>query len=237
MSIVWKRDPSAGTIPLSEVFTFAAPILASEMLVAIRFNIDKLIVGALLGIEALGIYYFAFSAGYGLSLVLTSALAAASFPHLADYRLSRQDLLARFDKALFGLAAVITGLIVLQAGAVFIYVPIVFGEKWAPITPIVAVLCLSAASKSWADLSTQLLRAAGNPGRELASAAAYTIVVLGCFAAGLTQGLFVGVCVLAATTVSMQLVMTVWARRLVARGDCEGGKPPVPGVGLAAVRA
>lgn len=237
MSITWKRDRSAGTIPMSEVFKFAGPILASEMLVAVRFNLDKMIVGAMLGMEALGIYYFAFSAGYGLSLVLTSALAAASFPHLADHRLSASELLARFDKALFGLAALITVLIVLQAAAVFVYVPLLFGEKWAPMTPIVAVLCLSAASKSWADLSTQLLRAAGHPGRELASAMLFTFVMLVSLALGLTQGLFFGVAVLASVTIAMQLGMTIWARRFVSRADQKAANPAATGVDLAAVRA
>jgi len=232
MSIVWKRDPSAGFIPISEVFAFAGPILVSEMLVAVRFNIDKLIVGAMLGMEALGIYYFAFSAGYGLSLVLTSALAAASFPHLADHRLSAKELLARFDKALFGLGALITALIVLQAAAVFVYVPILFGEKWAPMTPIVAVLCLSAASKAWADLSTQLLRAAGYPGREMALAMIFTIVVLCSLALGLTQGLFFGVAVLTGVTISMQLAMTIWARRFVMRADDSTARPPIAGIDI-----
>ena len=222
MSIVWERDPSAGGIPISEVITFSAPILASEMLVAVRFNIDKMIVGAMLGMEALGIYYFAFSAGYGLSLVLTSALAAASFPHLADHRLNGRELLARFDKALFGLGLLVAGLIVLQSAAVFAYVPLLFGEKWAPMTPVVAVLCLSAASKPWADLSTQLLRAAGNSGRELASGAVFTLVLLGSFSLALTQGLFFGVAVFAGVTISMQVAMTVWARWYVAAAEGAG---------------
>ena len=152
-------DPRCG-----ESARYAAPILASEILVAVRFNVDKMLVGAMLGIEALGIYYFAFSAGYGLSLVLTSALAAASFPHLADHRLERDELLARFDKALVGLALPICGLIVLQSLAVFVYVPLLFGEKWAPMTIVVAVLCLSAATKAWHDLSGAAF-AGGGPAR------------------------------------------------------------------------
>lgn len=236
MSIVWKRDPSAGAIPMSEVLGFAGPILASELLVAVRLNVDKMIVGAMLGIEALGIYYFAFSAGYGLSLVLTSALAAASFPHLADHRLAGRELLARFDKAMLGLAAPIAGVIVLQAAAVFVYVPLLFGEKWAPMTPVVAVLCLSAASKPWADMSTQLLRAAGYPGREFASAAVFTIIMLGSFSLGLTQGLFFGVVVLAAVTIALQSAMAVWARGLVARAESTAAGARDARIDLSAVR-
>lgn len=216
LSVSWKRKPEAGTIPLREVALFAGPVLASEVLTAVRFNVDKMIVGALLGLEALGIYYFAFSAGYGLSLVLTTALASASFPHLADERLSAAEMLERFDRALWRLALPISAIILVQAMAVYVYVPLLFGEKWASVVPVVAVLCLSATTKAFADLSTQLLRAAGLPGRELQAMALFTIVVLGSFAAGLSQGLLAGVAVLAVVSIVAQLALTSWARRQVA---------------------
>jgi teichuronic acid exporter len=216
-AIAWHRDDGAGSVPNGEILRYASPILASEILAALRFNLDKMLVGSILGLEALGIYYFAFSAGYGLSLVLTSALAAASFPHLADHRLSTTELLARFDKALLGLAVPITVLIGLQSLAVFIYVPLLFGEKWASMTTVVAVLCLSAATKSWHDLGIQLLRAAGLTGYELIGAAAFTVVLLGSLSLGLLYGLLAGVAAMSTATIGMQLAFTVWARRLVVR--------------------
>lgn len=227
-AIVWQRDERAGGVGFAAIASYAAPILASEILVAVRFNIDKMLVGAVLGIEALGIYYFAFGAGYGLSLVLTSALAAASFPHLADHRLSGAELLARFDKALVGLALPISVLIGVQSLAVFTYVPLLFGEKWAPMTIVVAVLCFSASTKPWHDLSVQLLRAAGLPGYELIAGAMFTVILLGSFGLGLTHGLLAGVTMLSIATISMQLAFTVWARGIVVRhmtGKADGGIP------------
>jgi O-antigen/teichoic acid export membrane protein len=215
-AVSWRPDPSAGYASAGEICRYAAPILLSEALVAIRFNLDKMLVGALLGIEALGVYYFAFGAGYGLSLVLTSALAAASFPHLADHRIGRQVLVERFDRALTRLAMPISLLIVVQAVAVPYYVPVLFGAKWEPMTTVVAVLCLSAATKSWHDLSTQLLRAAGKPGLELLANSVFTVVFLGFFALGLTFGLLAGVTMLTIATVTLQLLFAAWARRQIA---------------------
>lgn len=216
-AIVWRRNPAQGSVPLKEIVSYSAPILASEILGALRFNADKMIVGALLGLEALGIYYFAFSAGYGLTMVLTGALAAASFPHLAEHRIGADELLARFDRALLTLALPICALIALQSIAVFYYVPIIFGEKWAPWTHVVAVLCVSAAGKPFSDLAVQLLRAAGLTVWELASAAVVAVLALAALAIGLTMGLLAGVTALTAATVSSQLALTLWARRLVAR--------------------
>jgi PST family polysaccharide transporter len=235
--VVWRREPSAGFVPYPEIARFAGPVLASEILLAARFNLDKVIVGAILGIEALGIYYFAFGAGYGLTMVLTSALVAASFPHLAAAGIDGKELLRRFDRALIKLALPISGLIVLQAMAVFIYVPILFGEKWTAMTPLVAILCVSAATKPWYDLSTQLLRAAGMPVYELVAAGLVTICLLGALAAGLTHDLLWGVSALAATTILVQLAFTMWARAVVAERLATSADPSGPAGALSTGKA
>jgi len=225
----WRRSPGAGNVPVAEFSAYSGPILVSEILVALRFNADKMIVGAMLGMEALGIYYFAFSAGYGLSMVLTGALAAASFPHLADHRISASELLERFDRALISLALPISLLIVAQSFAVFYYVPLIFGEKWAPWTNVVAVLCLSAAAKPFSDLAVQVLRAAGQTAHELASAAALTLVALAALGIGLGYGLMAGVAALSVTSILTQFVLTIWARRFVKKKlEAQADGPALP---------
>lgn len=216
-AVSWRRDMSAGMTPIREMWLYSAPILASEILVAIRFNIDKLLVASILGLKALGIYYFAFSAGYGLSIVLTGALVAASFPHLADPTLSRRQLVARFDSALSRLVVPMCAVISLQALAIVIYVPILFGAKWEPYIPIVSVLCLSAVTKPCYDLACQLLRAADMTKRELKGSLVFTIVLLSLFATALPFGLLPGVGVIAVVTVTLQITFAVWARRRVAQ--------------------
>ena len=191
------------------------PILASEILVAVRGNADNVLVGSILGLEALGIYYFAYNAGYGLSSVLTNALQAVSFRHLADPKKSMAKLVERFDHALLWLALPISGVIVLQSLAVPIYVPLLFGEKWQPVVLIVSILCVSAATRPCFDLAAQMMRAAGQQDREFVASCAFTFVMLATFAAALPFGLLTGVVVLCIGTVIMQFVFAFWARRLV----------------------
>ncbi len=214
----WKRNPAAGLLPVKAMWAYSAPILGSEILVAVRLNADKLLVAGILGVETLGIYYFAFSAGYGLSLVLTSALVAASFPHLADPLLTRQQLLQRFDQALSRLAIPICAMITLQALAISYYVPVLFGAKWEPYIPVVAVLCLSAVTKPCFDLSCQLLRAAGMTSHELKGAFVFTATLLTLFAAALPYGLMPGVIVIALVSISLQVAFALWARNAAAKG-------------------
>lgn len=215
-AVTWRYDPAAGGMPIGETLRFCLPILASQMLVAVRGNADKILVGSILGLEALGIYYFAFNAGYGLSSVLTNALAAVSFPHLASPKLAMSRLLERFDEAMFRLALPICAIIALQALAVPLYVPVLFGEKWDAAIVIVSVLCLSATTRSCFDLSAQLLRAGGLQAQEFVVSLGFTVVLLALFAAALPFGLLAGVSVLCVATILMQALFAVWARRRIA---------------------
>ncbi|MFT5510172.1 MAG: O-antigen/teichoic acid export membrane protein [Hyphomicrobiaceae bacterium] len=214
-AIKWRYDRSAGGMPLGETIRFCLPILASEILVAVRGNADNMLVGSILGLEALGIYYFAYNAGYGLSSVLTNALAAVSFPHLASAKLAMSKLVERFDHAMLYLALPISAIIALQALAVPYYVPLLFGDKWDSVVLIVSILCLSATTRSCFDLSAQLLRAGGLQNQEFAASTLFTITLLSTFAVALLFGLLTGVTVLCISSVAMQLAFAFWARRRI----------------------
>ncbi len=204
--------------PISSMFGYAGPLLVSEVLATMRGHGDKLIVGAMLGIEALGVYYFAFNAGLGLSLSLTNALNTSLYPHLAEVAHRPAELAARFDKALRSTVLVIAGLIALQAAATFLYVPLVFGERWAFATPLVALLCLSAVSKPLGDASVQLLRASGRTGDEAKAALVFTVLQLSILAAALTTSLTAGIIALAIVALSFQTGFAIWARARVCGG-------------------
>ena len=190
-------------------------MLGTEILTAVRLNADKALVGGILGLEALGIYYFVFNAGYGLSLVLTSALASSSYPYFADPRLTGRELVKRFDDVLFRLAVPVSILIMLQALAVFIYVPVLFGAKWEFHTPLVALFCITAVTKPAYDIAGQLLRAAGMPAWELVGTAVYSALFLATLAIALPAGLMTGIGALAVTAVSGQIIFASWARQRV----------------------
>ncbi len=226
----WCSRREAGQQPWADVWRYILPIIGSELLVATRLNLDKILVGAILGLNALGIYYFAFNAGYGLSIILTGALASASFPHFADAAITHQERIARFDSALRRLALPIGALIALQAVLVSVYVPILFGARWEPHLVVVSVLCLSAVSKPFFDLSCQLLRASGRPGLELQGSLALSLGMLSAFALALPFGLLNGVIALAIASLVLQAVFTAWARHR-ASAVVPTGKSAIMGAG------
>ena len=73
--------------------------LGIEVMTTLQANIDNLIVGSILGVEALGLYYFAFNAGLGVSLGLVNSFGTAVFPHLCEVRGNPAMLANRFAAA------------------------------------------------------------------------------------------------------------------------------------------
>ena len=213
----WRRDPAAGSVPAAELLRFALPVLGSEALATARLNLDNLLVGAILGVEALGLYFFVFNAGIGLSLSLTGALASTVYPHFAALRADRAALRRALDQALRGVVAAVAGLILLQALAAPLYVPLVFGARWAEAAPLVALFCLAAVTRPFAEAAVQALRAAGEPGRELRWSVPGTAAYLGGFALALPFGLLPGIATLVVLGTALQLATTFAARRALAR--------------------
>jgi PST family polysaccharide transporter len=226
----WTRDRSVVPAASLRLIALASPAIGSEILAAVRLNADKVLVSAILGVEALGIYYFAFNAGIGLSLAITTALAASSYPHFAELAHRRTDLLARFDSALKGAGAQVGLLIALQAALIPFYVPLILGARWDHAVPLAMMLCAGAVTKSAGDLAMQVLRAAGHGSTEFAVSTAITAVCLGTFAAVLPFGLHAGVAALAIAMLSSQFGSAIIARRKL-DADCKTTTVAVPGVG------
>lgn len=174
----WERNDAAGTLPATSILQFALPVLGAEIASACRDHADKMIVSAFLGIEALGVYYFAFNAGLGLSSSLNRAINGALYPHLCKSRSLGENIGKKFDRLFQKSAAALGGIYLLQAGAALFYVPILFGRDWAAAAPLVAIFCLSGPARLAVDAARALSRAEGRSGREMAIAGGFATITL-----------------------------------------------------------
>ncbi len=198
-----------------ELIYFGRSVLGVELLNTLRSNLDYLIVGRFLSIEALGIYYFAFNSGLGISLGIITSIKSALLPHLCGARDNIKEFKARYFSSLKTIAMVITPMVLLQSSLAPIYVPIVFGEKWIPAIPVLILICLSAIPRPFADSASQLLLAVDKPEIDLK----WNIVFTGLFAIALFVGVQwqsqgVAASVLITHGVLMPL-FTIWATRYV----------------------
>ena len=144
-----------------DVLQFGRYYLSIELLKTARLNLDNMIIGRVLGMEALGLYYFARNAGLGFSLTLINAINSALYPNLCAVKDNARELKALFIRNLKLIAIIAVPLISLQAGLASIYVPIVFGDQWLNTVPVLTLLCLSALPRPLAESASALTLATG----------------------------------------------------------------------------
>ncbi|AWJ93127.1 hypothetical protein Sp245p_25190 (plasmid) [Azospirillum baldaniorum] len=163
----WRPSPDCGWHGWRRVLAHGGQVLGTEVLKTLRVTLDKPLIGALFGMDVLGMYYFAFSAGLGISQSLLSALSTVLLPHLRDGRDNGGQFHAHAKATLRSVGLIVPPLILTQALLCPLYVPLIFGEAWTPAVPVVLVLCLSAIPRPFADVCSQIQRALGRPGADL----------------------------------------------------------------------
>ena len=185
----WQVDPSYGTIDMRSMVRFGLSVLMTDSLMAIRSQADKLIVGAVLGVSALGTYYFAFNAGIGIVSALITAFGTVIYPHICDNEADR------FNKMKLAIAA---GLFIFGsvAAAQYIlapyYVPIIFGDKWVHATSLIQILALASIPMVCLALTTAWLRANDRANIDALAGLCVSIASLGAMAIGAQYGLYEG---------------------------------------------
>ncbi len=185
------------------IAAFSRDVVGVELLTTVQANIDNLIVGAVLGVDALGLYYFAFNAGLGITLGLVNAFGSAVFPHLCEVSGDPARLAARYRASLRAMGGLVVPLILAQVLLAPIYVPLVFGARWVPAVPVLMLICLSALPRPFAVACSQLLKAVGRPGIELRWQAGVTVTLV----AGLLLGCRFGVAGVAVAVLVVQGAM------------------------------
>lgn len=170
----WQRKKTALLAPLHPFLTYGLPVTGIELVKALRLHADKIVVGALLGPKALGIYFLAFNAGLSLATSFCAALSIVLFPHLCQ-EADQQAALRRTVK--LSLACILP-FVLLQSLFAPIYVPLLLGAKWAHIAPTVAVLCFAALPLTiWTAVAASL-RVNGRPKVEFTVTLILTIALV-----------------------------------------------------------
>ena len=211
----WRPKKKFTTKRWGELFNFGKNILGVELLGTLRNNLDYLIVGRFLGVKELGVYFFGFNAGLGISLSAIFAISSSIYPHLCAARSDMLELKHRYFSSLKTISFIIIPLVLLQSSLAPFYVPIVFGGKWVIAVPILMLICLSAIPRPFAIAASNLLVAIGKPHLELRWNILFTTVFTGALLIGVHwQAIGVAVAVLLVHVISIPLFVA-WATRYV----------------------
>lgn len=211
----WRPKFQFTSVGWGDLLRFGRNVLGVELLNNLRSNLDYLIVGRFLSIEALGIYYFAFNAGLGISLGIITSIKSALLPHLCDARENLPQFKKRYFGSLKTISFIIFPLVLLQSSLAPIYVPIVFGEKWIPAIPVLVLICLSAIPRPFADSASQLLIAVDKPQIDLLWNVVFTVLFTAALLIGVQwQSVGVATTVLIVHAVCLPL-FAIWATQYV----------------------
>lgn len=170
----WKIDLSQGREPIRPFLSFGWAVLGVELVKAMRLQADKLIVGSLMGAEALGLYFMAFNAGLSLANSFSVAFSTVLFPHLCAHE---DKVLALRQSTLLAMA-LITPAVVAQAIFAPYYVPALLGDGWAGLEHIVSILCLVAIPGTLWSATAGWLRATGRAQQEFWVTAVMTAALM-----------------------------------------------------------
>lgn len=214
-SHTWRSQGKFSTQGWRKIFNFGLNILGVNLLKTLRDNLDYLIVGRLLGVNALGIYYFAFNAGLGISLTIIHSITIALYPHLCSLRENWEEFRRGYFKSLRTIGFVIVPFVLLQASLAPFYVPIVFGEKWSVAIPILILICFSAIPRPFDSAAFNLLAAVDQPQLGLIWNVLFTVLFAIALLIGV-QGQILGVAISVFLTHTLLIPFFVlWATRYV----------------------
>ncbi|MEC4727762.1 oligosaccharide flippase family protein [Shewanella sp. D64] len=159
-------DPKESTVQsLYQMLSFGSMVGLSDLSIALRQNIDYLLIGYFLGLEALGIYFFAFNTSLGISLGIIQSYGTALYSHLCGAQKSQQqlpvskELKTRYSQSLSLILKIAIPVIALQSLLSPFYLPLIYGDKWieAGALPIFILLCLSGLVRPIGEAASQLL--------------------------------------------------------------------------------
>ncbi|MGB5963089.1 MAG: lipopolysaccharide biosynthesis protein [Coleofasciculaceae cyanobacterium] len=215
MNHSWRPPKSFKISRWQEVVIFGRNILGVELLNKLRMNIDYLIVGKFLSIKELGIYYFAFNAGSGITSNVVYAFMAALFPHICAVRQNYNQFKDRYLKNLKMIGIFVITVATIQTSLAPFYVPIIFGQKWTNAIPILMTICLSVIPLTFRWASALLLKAVDKTDTMLYFDIFYTFIFASSLLVAVRWGVFgVAVTVLIIHSI-MSLIFSLWAFKSV----------------------
>ncbi len=210
------RPPSYFTMQNWRAITsFGLKMLGVNALSRVRMNLDYLLVGYFIGIEALGLYFFAFNAGLGISQSIINAFTSALYPHLCAARGDNEQMKKQFFKSLKTITLIVVPLVILQTSLAQIYVPIVFGQKWIQGIPILIIICLSAIPIALSRATSQLLQAVDKTHLDFYWNLIFTSIFAVSLLIAIPRGIFAVACAVLISQLIAIPIFTIWVLRYI----------------------
>jgi len=132
----------------------------------VNSRMDQLLIGALLGPQALGYYSMAFNLIMRPVQRINPVLTRVAFPVLAKVQGDNERMKRGYFKMLNILTSVNAPILIGIASVAPVAIPLILGEKWVPIIPVAQVLALYSLIRSTGNAGGSMVLAMGRADAE-----------------------------------------------------------------------
>lgn len=173
---------------LEPLLSYGKAIVAVNVVAAVVHHADEVVVGRLLGMDALGYYQMGYKVPEMAVILILWQVNTVLFPALSKARSAGENLGEAYLESLRWVAL----LAVPVAAALFVLAePLVFtlfGDQWGPSVPILRVLAVYAAFRALRSPAGDVLKAAGRPGLLAALGVVKAVVLIPALVVGADRG-------------------------------------------------
>ena len=155
--------PSFDRSIAKELLGFGAHLLVVGLMVFVIFNVDQLMVGKILGLAVLGVYYMAVRFGRTLGQQVSGAVNVVLFPTMARIKDSTHSLMIGYTQSLRMISIIAVPLSVGLAALSPMFVQVVLGDKWSAAAFPIAVLSIQGLLNAVIAPASNVLIAIGKP--------------------------------------------------------------------------
>ncbi|GAA3172064.1 lipopolysaccharide biosynthesis protein [Blastococcus jejuensis] len=234
----WRPTRQVSREAFAELRRFGGPVLAVNVLQSVRDRLEQFLLGALLGVTALGYWTVAVRLLALLVDVSVAVLDSVALPVFAAARTSADRFRRAFEYALSATQVLLVPALALLAVASPVLLPWLFGAQWDASIPPAQVLCLAYGIAGLGYFNRAALLSHGRSGVELALTAASLTVHLALVVLVAPLGLTALAWAFAGEAVFTVLLGAVTLRGALGIGPATWGRPSlVVGGGLLAVAA
>jgi O-antigen/teichoic acid export membrane protein len=164
----WRPTRQVSREAFAELRRFGGPVLAVNVLQSVRDRLEQFLLGALLGVSALGYWTVAVRLLALLVDVSVAVLDSVALPVFAAARTSADRFRRVFDYALSATQVLLVPALAVLAVASPVLLPWLFGSQWDASIPPAQVLCLAYGIAGLAYFNRAALLSHGRSGVELA---------------------------------------------------------------------
>jgi len=159
----WRPGFHFSRADFGQLFAFGVNVMAGDLLNFLSRNVDRLLIGAYLGIVSLGFYSVAYRILDTSQVLLVNAARKLAFPIFSRLQHDRDRMRRAYSRVTRALSVIILpgyiGLALVAQEAIIV----IFGAQWAESGPVAAILFLIGPVLTVQLFSGALLNAVGHP--------------------------------------------------------------------------